>query len=274
MPVKINVNDLTLAHKGSNGTATATLPDMCKTPSPGGPVPLPYPNIAMSSDLAKGTSTIKVDGGNMAANKGSEFSRSSGDEAGTAGGVTSSTFIKEATWMLYSFDVMLEGKNACRLTDKMFMNHQNTVCLAGEIQAMIATGMTRTDACAQLYQQIDELTGEGQTGHNARGIRGLENRRNEQIHGGGGGANGAPNAPFDRLPNDQLGFPAGSNPWMRHDHELQREQNRLAVMVAEYDAECQGEPPLRDAHYEQASAPAPQMHEWQGPWHPATRPYR
>ena len=51
-------------------------------------------------------------------------------------------------------------------------------------------------------------------------------------------------------------FPVGSNPWMRHDLVLQEEQNRLAVMVAEYDAECQGEQPLRDAHYEQASAPA------------------
>jgi len=160
MPVKINVNDLTLAHKGSSGTATATLPDMCKTPSPGGPVPLPYPNIAMSADLAKGTTTIKVDGGNMAANKGSELSRSTGDEAGTAGGVTSSTFIKEATWMLYSEDVFLEGKNACRLTDKLFMNHQNTTCMQGWIQRyMAAEGVDRAEACEMLAQYIDYVIG-------------------------------------------------------------------------------------------------------------------
>ncbi|MDF0673890.1 MAG: DUF4150 domain-containing protein [Nitrospira sp.] len=131
MPVTINVNNLTLCHKGSNGISQATIPDVCKTPSPGGPVPISYPNIAMSSDLAKGTTTIAADGGNTCANYGSEFSKSTGDEAGTVGGIASGTFIKEATWITFSFDVKLEGKGACRLTDKMFHNHLNTVNLSG-----------------------------------------------------------------------------------------------------------------------------------------------
>ena len=134
MAVTIHVNGTSnsLVHKGSGGFAKNTLPDVCKTPSPGGPVPIPYPVIvSMSSDLKKGTKTVKVDGGNMAAIKGSEFSRCSGDEAGTAGGVRSSTNMKEATWITSSPDVKLDGKNACRLSDKMQMNHGNTVCLAG-----------------------------------------------------------------------------------------------------------------------------------------------
>jgi hypothetical protein len=94
----------------------------------------------MSSDLAKGTTTVKADGGNMCANHGSEFSRSTGDEAGVGGGVISGVFTKEATWISFSFDVKLEGKGACRLTDKMFMNHSNTVCLAGLIQQMLTLG--------------------------------------------------------------------------------------------------------------------------------------
>jgi hypothetical protein len=134
MPVTVNINNLTLCHKGSNGISIATIPDVCKTPSPGGPVPIPYPNIAMSSDLMKGTTTVKADGGNMCAKYGSEFFKSTGDEPGVAGGVKSSVFIKEATWITYSFDVKLEGKGACRLTDKMFHNHQNTVNMGGEIQ--------------------------------------------------------------------------------------------------------------------------------------------
>ncbi|HEY7396401.1 MAG TPA: DUF4150 domain-containing protein [Gemmatimonadaceae bacterium] len=134
MTVTINVNNLSLVHRGSAGVSMATLPDVCKTPSPGGPVPIPYPNIARSSNLAKGTTTVKADGGNMCANYGSQFSRSNGDEAGTLGGVTSGTFMKEATWLTYSFDVKLEGKGACRLTDKMFHNHQNTVNMAGVVQ--------------------------------------------------------------------------------------------------------------------------------------------
>ncbi|HDH04682.1 MAG TPA: DUF4150 domain-containing protein [Nitrospirae bacterium] len=142
MAVTIHVNGKTnsLVHKGSMGIAKSTIPDVCKTPSPGGPVPIPYPIIvSMSSDLKKGTKTVKVDGKKMAAVKGSEFSRCTGDEPGTAGGgVKSSTNMKEATWLLYSFDVKLDGKNACRLSDKMMMNHGNTACLGGIAQQPVA----------------------------------------------------------------------------------------------------------------------------------------
>ena len=54
---------------------------------------------------------------------------STGDEPGVTGGVKSSTFKKEAKWILNSFDVKMEGKNACRLMDMMTMNHENTVSL-------------------------------------------------------------------------------------------------------------------------------------------------
>ena len=132
MPASIRVNgtDLTLVHKGDMWMSRATIPDVCKTPTPAGPVPMPYPNIAQSSMLSNGTTTIKADG-MMAAIKGSEFSISNGDQPGTVGGVKSNVFMKEATWLLYSFDVKLDGKNACRLTDKMFHNHENTVDAQG-----------------------------------------------------------------------------------------------------------------------------------------------
>jgi hypothetical protein len=139
MPVTVKVNGVanSLVHKGSNGISIATMPDVCKTPSPGGPVPIPYPNISQSITLAKGTTTVKADGGMMIANKGSEFSLSNGDSPGVAGGVKSSTFMKESTWITYSFDVKMDGKNACRLTDKKFQNHGNTVDLAGTLQPIV-----------------------------------------------------------------------------------------------------------------------------------------
>jgi Domain of unknown function (DUF4150) len=128
MAATIKVNDLTLTHKGSGGMSVATIPDVCLTPAPPAPpVPIPYPNIALSSDLVNGTTTVTADGGNMIAIQGSQFSKSSGDEPGVNGGVISGVNMKETNWMTYSMDVFLEGKNACRLSDKQFHNHYNTV---------------------------------------------------------------------------------------------------------------------------------------------------
>jgi len=98
--------------------------------------PSPY---SIPDHCIKGTKKVKVDGGNSAAIKGSEYSRCNGDEPGTLGGVVSSTNMKEATWILSSFDVKLEGKNACRLSDMMMMNHGNTACLSGTLHAPVPT---------------------------------------------------------------------------------------------------------------------------------------
>ena len=99
-------------------------PDVCKTPSPGGPIPIPYPNIGMSSNTSKGPKKVKTDK-KMPMVKGAKYSMTTGDEAGTAGGVISSKFKGEAEFMLYSFDVKFEGKNVCRMGDPLFHNKKN-----------------------------------------------------------------------------------------------------------------------------------------------------
>ncbi len=130
MAVTVNINGLSLCHKASGGVVRNTLPDVCKTP-PANNAPLPYPNVAFSSDLAKGTTTVKADGGQMCAIRGSEFSKSIGDEPGSGGGVKSGTHLHRATWLSWSPDVMMQGKPACRLSDKMLLNNGNTVSLGG-----------------------------------------------------------------------------------------------------------------------------------------------
>lgn len=132
MPTSIFVDGLGLTFKGSIGISTATIPDVCKTPSPGGPIPVPYPNIAKQSSLQGGTTTVKAEG-QMIAVKGSQYASSNGDEAGTAGGVKSGVNMKATDWITYSFDVKMDGQNACRHTDKKFHNNQNTVDLAGNL---------------------------------------------------------------------------------------------------------------------------------------------
>jgi hypothetical protein len=129
MTLTINVNGLTLCHRGSDGVSRNTLPDVCKTPPYA--IPRAFSNTAYSKDLAKGTTTVFADGGNMIGNLGSIFARSTGDEGGSMGGVKSGTFLAEADFISHSFDVFFEGKAACRLTDKMYMNHRNTVNMAG-----------------------------------------------------------------------------------------------------------------------------------------------
>lgn len=125
MPATVNVNNLTVVHKDSAGVVTG-FPDVCKTPSPGGPVPIPYPNIAKSQDTAQGSQTVTMDG-NPIMLKGSVFATSTGDEAGTAGGgVVSNTIKGKAEFVLYSFDVKVEGKNVPRLTDIMVLNKMSS----------------------------------------------------------------------------------------------------------------------------------------------------
>ena len=161
-------------------------------------MPLPYPNIAMSKDLAKGTTTIQVDGGNMAAHQDSELSLSTGDEAGSAGGLTSGTFIKEATSILYSFDVLLEGKGACPAHGQdVHEPHEH------RLPRRLHPGVSQeeqnksvADACKALYEAIMDLVDGGGRQQPGRGLEGPEGRFEQNTHGGGLGPQGAPNAPI------------------------------------------------------------------------------
>ncbi len=120
MPAKTLVNSRTVVHSSRDGMSMA-FPDVCKTPSPAGPIPIPYPNVAMSKDTAKGSRSVKADG-NPVMLRDLNFSTSTGDEAGSAGGVASNTTKGKAEFILYSFDVKIEGKNVPRLGDLMVHN--------------------------------------------------------------------------------------------------------------------------------------------------------
>jgi hypothetical protein len=120
MPATVNVNERTVVHEGSSGVAPS-FPDACKTQV--GPVttPIPYPNIAKSSDTDKGSSDVKMDGKKIMLED-SNFSTSKGDEAGSLKGVVSSQTSGKAEFVSYSFDVKVEGKGVPRLGDPMVHN--------------------------------------------------------------------------------------------------------------------------------------------------------
>ena len=112
-----------IAHKGSGGMSIV-FPDVCMTPCAPSPVPIPYPNIGQASDTSAGPTTVTTDG-QMPMVQGAKYSRSSGDEAGTVGGVASGVNMNACEYMMYSFDVKFEGKNVCRMGDPLFHNNKN-----------------------------------------------------------------------------------------------------------------------------------------------------
>ncbi|WP_349963083.1 DUF4150 domain-containing protein [Rhizobium sp. ZPR3] len=123
----VGINGLTLCHKHSDGFTRSTLPDVCRSPQS----PVPYTNVAYARDLADGTTTVFSHGGAMNGVKGSKFAISFGDEPGVGLGVKSGTVQAEATWLSWSPNVFMEGRAVTRLTDKMLMNHGNTISAGG-----------------------------------------------------------------------------------------------------------------------------------------------
>lgn len=118
------VNGRSPVTKVSKGTTTK-FPDVCKTPVGSAIVPIPYPNISKSGDLAKGSKSVKINGA-PACLSSSEISTSTGDEAGSAKGIGSGTTKGKAFPMNYSFDVKIEGKHIVRNGDPFIGNNRNT----------------------------------------------------------------------------------------------------------------------------------------------------
>jgi len=109
----------------NSGGMCFAFPDTCKTPSPAGPVPLPYPNITQWSD---GTGSSKVTALNKETmRKGDVFRMSSGDEAGTAGGSVVSSKIKGKSEVKEGCDgVKVEGKDIAYLLVTVGQNGGST----------------------------------------------------------------------------------------------------------------------------------------------------
>ncbi|PKF60328.1 hypothetical protein CW745_15395 [Psychromonas sp. psych-6C06] len=112
-----------IAHKGSGGKSIV-FPDVCLTQIGNAVVPIPYPNIGKSADTDKGPKSVKTDG-KMPMVKGAIYKKSTGDQAGNKKGIISGKIKAECEFMMYSFDVKFEGKNACRMGDPLFHNKKN-----------------------------------------------------------------------------------------------------------------------------------------------------
>lgn len=124
MGVTVGANSRSVVHKRSNGI-TICFPDVCKTPTPGGPVPIPYPNIGRSADTAKAAKKVKADGCPVAHGS-SNMRMSTGDEPGVLGGIISGKIKGKCDYVTKSFDVKVEGKGVARAFDLLLHNKKNT----------------------------------------------------------------------------------------------------------------------------------------------------
>lgn len=149
-------NGRSIVHKGDGQTNIAAPPDVCKTPSPGGPIPIPYVNIAKNSDLADGSQKVKIEG-NPVGLENSNLSTSMGDEPGTAGGIISSKNKGKMTWGSSSLDVKVEGKGVVRFMD-VTMHNGNTGNTTGMELGTPATsyGADFTGPCPICEKSYDE----------------------------------------------------------------------------------------------------------------------
>jgi hypothetical protein len=114
------------------GGMANTFPDVCKTPAPPAPspVPIPYPNIVQLNG-ADGTSKKVLMENKETITESSKVPRSSGDEAGVAKGLVSSTNMDKCTFKKYSSKVYAQGKKIVHHTAVTAHNGSNANMPAG-----------------------------------------------------------------------------------------------------------------------------------------------
>lgn len=120
------------ASTNGGGQCVASVPDVCKTPTPGGPVPIPYPNIGMATQAIKTSTKVKF-AGRPVLHKMSEMPMSTGDEAGTAGGVVSSMNMNKVIYQKGSSKVRIEGKDCEHLSAPTGQNGMNANTMGMQI---------------------------------------------------------------------------------------------------------------------------------------------
>lgn len=162
MSTNVYANSMEVSGKASAHNVIASMPDVCMSPPPppAGPLPIPYPNFAQSSDTSDGSTTVMAGGQEINLKGQSKYKKSSGDEAATrnfGGGLLSHTITGAVKHKAGSFDVKVEGAQVVRNLDLTTGNHSNpgdgctTVDTAGT-----APGVSDDPDCKELKNANDK----------------------------------------------------------------------------------------------------------------------
>lgn len=103
-------------------------PNVCKTPTPGGPVPIPYPSIGSLSETVDFSPSVNA-GQNPVVTTASSIATTKGDAAGTLFGVKSSppSFGGKVKFTQGSSSVRANGNPVVRMGDPTEQNNGNAV---------------------------------------------------------------------------------------------------------------------------------------------------
>jgi hypothetical protein len=128
MVTHVYANDLEIACKSTDGVATTAFPDPCWSPPPpkGGPILIPYGNVAYAPDITNGTSTVFIAGQTVAIEDKAYFATSTGNEPATyafSKGIRTNVIKGKAYFRSWSLDVVFEGRGVDRHTDLVSHNH-------------------------------------------------------------------------------------------------------------------------------------------------------
>lgn len=128
MATHVYANDLEIACRSTDGVATTAFPDPCWSPPPpkGGPVLIPYGNVAFAPDITNGTCTVFIAGQTVAIEDKAYFATSTGNEPAThqfQKGERTQVITGKAYFRSWSLDVIFEGLGVDRHTDMVSHNH-------------------------------------------------------------------------------------------------------------------------------------------------------
>ena len=177
MSANVYANGMEVSGKASPNKSIAAMPDVCLSPPspPAGPVPIPYPNTAMASDTADGSSSVKIGGQEAGLKNQSKYKQSNGNEPATnsfGAGVVSHKLTGAMKFAAWSMDVMIEGANVTRFGDLTTHNHMNNT--NGGMTSSIA-GLSLSNpsnvTCEELSDGNDQAREDMSSGDHGEGIK-------------------------------------------------------------------------------------------------------
>lgn len=111
------------------GGVNFAIPDVCLTPTPAGPVPIPYPNIS-NGPMGVPAAYKVFYGGTPAHNLSTCIPLSNGDNAGVAMGVASGMVMGPTRHVIAAFTCLAGGIPTTRLTSASIQNSTNAPGMA------------------------------------------------------------------------------------------------------------------------------------------------